>query len=609
MKKNLLLILLFAALSSAANESIIHHLLEVNTEWKNQSDAQQHALTCDAVNNTTFDDWIATHLMLVEQTLRQRSTEQLSHQQTANRYALLNELNSYWHSRAFPVNDYLSYKNPVFIDRTGNHCAVGFLMKQSGASALAQEINSKQKFAFIKDITIDGVADWASTNGFTLDELAWIQPGYPVAYTVSSLEGGLNGTVNCMVTSSSNPAIYAGGSFTSSTKGASCNGIAMYISGIAGMDWLGLGTGVNGTVNSILIHNDALYVGGEFTMAGSVPANNIAIFDLLTYQWMSIGSLDAEVTSLAIYNNEIYAGGKFTGYISKWNGSQWQDVSQGFIYGEGVRTLEVWDNLLLIGGKFELATGALRRHVATFDGTQMGSSGFGTVTPVNDFEVFRDTLYAACDFVDGTDTCAIARLVNYDWEIAIKPFQSMMDYFDGISIKQLMAEDNQLFCAGEFAAFSGMIYGSNLMKIDNVLNGQWNLSPLLLTDNRINTIAPLDNTICFGGSFIAAGNDTLNHIGVFSNSLLGIDVPRLNTPDLFEVYPNPASNYFRIHLKEFAAGKDLWLKICDVTGREVWQEKILNPLMPVDIITAKGIYLVQLMENEKLLGVERLIVN
>src|SRR5205085_9880551 len=136
---------------------------------------------------------------------------------------------------------------------------------------------------------------------------------------------------------------------------------------------------------------------------------------------------------------------------------------------------------------------------------------------------FRDTLYAAGDFIEGTDTCAIARFSNLDWEVVLKPLQQSMDYFDGTTIRQLLAADNQLFCAGKFSVASLMIYGNNLMKFDRDNSGLAICTPLLIVDSGINTMAVLNNTICFGGEFIASNSDTLNHIAVFANSMLGIE--------------------------------------------------------------------------------------
>jgi hypothetical protein len=612
MRKLLLPLVLLATLGSYACETFIKQLCNVNAEWKNHSDGISIAAKTDFSKNKTFDDWIATHLMLVEQTLRQRPVNHLSDLQKQNRFRLLDELNAYWHYRAFPVNDYLSYKNPIFIDRYENYCAVGHLMKQSGAISLAKSIDKDNKFVYVKEIKTKGLMKWADEKGFTKEELAWIQPGYPVSFTTEGLSGGFNGPVNSIVVNPSSQVIYAGGSFTQSTKGVVCNNVSAYISGIAGWDWISLGTGLNGTVNALLLHNDKLYVGGDFSMAGTLPVSNVAVYDLQTGQWQAMGTLDNSVNALTVYNNEIYAGGKFTGYVSKWTGSQWQDITLGFIYGDGAKTLEVWNNTLMIGGDFELITGALRKNVAAYDGVQMTTSGFGTVTPVNDFEIHNDTLYAACNFVDGADTCALARFNNYtnDWETILKPFSSMADYFDGTSINHLLSIDQKLFCAGTFFTAAGMSYGNNLMHFQTDGTNDFCI-PMMIIDSGINSIAAYGNSICIGGTFTNSMSDTLNHIGLLKNVLTNIPVPHYSSSRFIDVYPNPATDFIIVDLKDISVEKGCFVKIIDATGCLIYKEEITNPLFSIDLSSKKlkGVFFVQMVDSKgEFLVVEKIVI-
>ncbi len=611
MKKLLFAVFLFSSISSSAYRIIPAKLIEVNSEWKNNTDGQILAASVNSISNRIFTDWIAMHLMLVEQTLRQRPVENLSVRQKEKRQCLLNELNSYWHASVFPVNDYLSYKNPVFIDRKGTHCAVGYLMQQSGAEWLTRIIDADNKFVFIKNIKTNGVTEWAFENGFTLDELAWIQPAYPPQFSVDDMAGGLNGSVKTLAVDSSTQLIYAGGSFTASTKGNPCNGVSVYINGINGWDWIGLGNGLNGTVNALLIYNNKLYAGGEFTTAGSVSVSNIAVYDLTTQQWQAMGGLDSIVYALTVFNNEIYAGGKFSGFVSKWTGSQWQDVTQGFLYGQGVRTLEVWDNTLVIGGSFELATGAIRKNVASFDGIYMGTLGMGTVTPVNDFEIFRDTIYAACDVVDGMDTCAIARFVNFDWEVVLKPFTMGLDNFDGQSINYLLSSNDRLFCAGNFSCSSGLFYGNNLMEFRYDAGIQTTCSPLLVVNNVIRTMIPVTNNIVFGGDFSYALSDTLNYVGELFNVITDIPATSYNFSTSLSVYPNPTNNWIRINLNDRVSEIECMIKIFDQTGREILRRRITTPDFTVELSSnlAGGLYFIQVIDREGvIIGSNRIIL-
>jgi len=74
------------------------------------------------------------------------------------------------------------------------------------------------------------------------------------------------------------PALYAGGLFTNAGGASGTNHVARW----DGSSWKGLGNGTNGGVSAFAVFDDGsgagpgLYVGGAFTNAGGVAANNIA---------------------------------------------------------------------------------------------------------------------------------------------------------------------------------------------------------------------------------------------------------------------------------------------------------------------------------------------
>lgn len=170
--------LCFLSLTTFASNSFYSKLVTVNSQWQKQNDIPAYLKETTVCENKPYTEWIATHLMLVEEMLRGRSTAGLSASQKLNRQQRLNELHDYRLAGSFPINDYKGFKTPVFIDRKGTHCAVGQLMMTSGRDDLAQQIDREQKFAYVHEIKVAGVKEWAAENGFTVDELAWIQPAY-----------------------------------------------------------------------------------------------------------------------------------------------------------------------------------------------------------------------------------------------------------------------------------------------------------------------------------------------------------------------------------------------------------------------------------------------
>ncbi len=95
------------------------------------------------------------------------------------------------------------------------------------------------------------------------------------------------------------------------------NGIARW-DGIAWHPLAGgvSGVGTNFSVQAIVCDGHDVYVGGNFTRAGTVPARNIARWD--GQAWHSLGSgIDGPVLALAIQDDKLWVGGEFGSAGSK----------------------------------------------------------------------------------------------------------------------------------------------------------------------------------------------------------------------------------------------------------------------------------------------------
>lgn len=152
------------------------HMQEVNAQWSAREpsvfdDARTVRFSSDAAR-------IAEHLHRVLEHLALHAPVGVGPLALAQRRGLLEALDSYADRGIFPVNDSVPGRSPVFIDPLGNACAVGHLMISSGHGALAERISAEMNLAYVHDIALPEVAVWAATNGFTIDELAWIQPTY-----------------------------------------------------------------------------------------------------------------------------------------------------------------------------------------------------------------------------------------------------------------------------------------------------------------------------------------------------------------------------------------------------------------------------------------------
>lgn len=152
------------------------HLLEVNDQWATMGPSALEGSR--TVRFHSDAERIAEHLHRVQVQLSANAPEGISLAARSHRSALLDALNTYADRGVFPMNDTAPGRSPVFIDDLGNACAVGHLMITSGHAELAERISAEMNLAYVHDIALPEVGAWATANGFTIDELAWIQPTY-----------------------------------------------------------------------------------------------------------------------------------------------------------------------------------------------------------------------------------------------------------------------------------------------------------------------------------------------------------------------------------------------------------------------------------------------
>ena len=132
---------------------------------------------------------ISAHLAYVEKTLRTRSVKHLSKNQQLSRASLLNHLRDYRQAGVFPTNYDCDERRPCFIDHNGNICAVGYLVEKSVGRQVAEGINERFQYAYLWEMEDENLSHWQSQSGFTLRELAMIQPTYPPTVYILRLDG------------------------------------------------------------------------------------------------------------------------------------------------------------------------------------------------------------------------------------------------------------------------------------------------------------------------------------------------------------------------------------------------------------------------------------
>ena len=162
-------------------------------------------------------------------------------------------------------------------------------------------------------------------------------------------------------------------------------------------DWdaqFGPPNGTNGEVDALAVMGNAIYVGGNFTFAGNVAANRVAKFDTTTNTWSALsegggnGVNNGSVKALAVSGNSLFVGGDFTlagavgaNQVAKFDTTTntWSALTQGDGNGVSgtVNALAVIGNSVFVGGQIRVAnlggTGATPEisvnAVAKFDTT------------------------------------------------------------------------------------------------------------------------------------------------------------------------------------------------------------------------------------------------
>lgn len=598
----ILLILLFCNLANAQN--LFSSLAEVNSRWIYENDFPREVYEMPEENNP-----IQTHLLLVHQTLGARSIDHLSDFQKENRSKSLIKLKAYALNGEFPNNISHTTRRPVFIGSNGNYCAVGHLIKESGCDPLARKISNKMNYHYLLEMRDEELNSWLALSGFTAEELAWIQPSYSPPSIAQKMGSGFNGPVNVIFSNSSNE-IIAGGVFDSAGS-INTKGISIWVSGIAGFDWLNMsGTGLEYSVEDMIEFNGGLVVSGDIYKADSIyVGSGIVFWDGTKWSEMGsfyIGALQNIVYDLEIYNGELYAGGMFRNdfsnpslfsNIAKWDGTKWIGLPgspQGVVY-----AMEVHQNELILGGTFNSIDTVNFNHIASYDGTQFKHLANGVSTSIFALKSVGDTLYAGGEFLNGSlqDTFGFGFYSNNSWTRVSSPHLQINGW--GHKVESIESTPHGIFIGGDLDYFPLVgTYAKNLLRYTN---GE--LEPFAILDSTVKTLKYIDGILYAGGKFTSSKigfspNDSVNHITFFDlRRQFSLNEKRNDFKS--QLFPNPAISSFTFRLEQEQKIKGFALY--DLLGKKMDFKMMKNSELEYSFSTAilpKGLYILK-VETEK----------
>ena len=313
--------------------------------------------------------------------------------------------------------------------------------------------------------------------------------------------------------------VIIGGTFTNVNGIPNTNGIARVSWVSNNWVWSSLGTGVNGEVYAIDANSG--FVGGSFTTAGGVLANNIAQWD--GSNWYTIGNgTNGPVVALASKDTILYLGGYFTmavgwagaansNFIAKYNSYTGVCSDIPGLNGGNVNSIQVSGTDVYVGGNFSDANGvANTSRIAKWNGTSWSALGIGLNAEVKAIAISGSNVIAGGSFTNaGGDVNAnnIAKWDGTNWQGLTSGFNN--------SVHAIAINGSDIYVGGSFTSVAGVTNTSYIARWDGI---SWH--PLGTgTNNSVTAIKIIGSNVYVGGTFTSAGGaSNTNYIAVWNGT-------------------------------------------------------------------------------------------
>ncbi len=266
-----------------------------------------------------------------------------------------------------------------------------------------------------------------------------------------------------------------------------------------------------------------LVAGGAFSIAGNVPAMNIAAWN--GSEWSPLGpGLGGiggfGVKALIVFNSELIAGGSFGGSggpscIARWDGVSWTQVGQGFAGGtlasSSINAFAEYDGSLIAAGRDGGFNAAFLRR---WDGVAWQPMEAGLNRLVHCLAVHAGELYAGGEFTASAagSVSGTARWDGTNWQ----PLGSGVTG-SGPYVRAITTFSGDLIVGGDFSHAGGQ----PALAIARWDGSAWHPFPSAIgaaTPPRIFTLSHFDGRLAVGGSFDTAGGQAAANVTIWNGA-------------------------------------------------------------------------------------------
>ena len=321
---------------------------------------------------------------------------------------------------------------------------------------------------------------------------------------------------------------------------------------------------ITNDVETVVVKNGAIYVGGRFTTAGGSPRNRLAAFDAATSALLpwdpdaiwdvhdlalgdttlfaggsfsfvggdyhpalaeislasgaalnNIGGTTGQIYSVLVHGNELYVGGDFTELDSqdrRYLGGF--DITTGNVLDtpsplDIVNVLAASGDTLFVGGEFGAVSGVDRNRFAAFHASTLEllplAPDFQNIVWSIKANAAEDTLYVSGRFVtvDGSSRNKIA-----SFDLATGNLTGFAPVVNG-DVYDISVTESLLYMGGTYSTVEGA-FRLDLASVDRVTGAVTAWNPP--TNGFVNTLTAWNDTVFVGGVFSTIGDSSRTNV-------------------------------------------------------------------------------------------------